>query len=82
MDAKIMTAKLKEKVDELSSSSASASKSINELKISVASAKKEADTAIRKLGYLSKKWWSSEDAGVQLDFTPEDESVLTVKAES
>ena len=50
-----MTAKLKEKVDELSSSSASASKSINELKISVASAKKEADTAIRKLGYLSKK---------------------------
>ena len=56
MDAKIMTAKLKEKVDELSSSSASASKSINELKTSVASAKKAADTAISKLGYLANKW--------------------------
>ena len=55
MDAKIMAAKLKEKVEELSSLSDSSSKRINELKIYVASAKKSADTDISKLGSFSKK---------------------------
>ena len=46
MEAKIMDTKLKYKVDELSSSSASSSDSINELKIFVASDKNAADTDI------------------------------------
>ena len=55
MDANIMATKLKYKVDELSSLSASSSKRINELKISVASAKKVANTNTRKLGSLANK---------------------------
>ena len=81
MDANIMATKLKYKVDELSSLSASSSKRINELKISVASAKKVANTNTRKLGSLANKWRSSEDAGVQGGCNPEEESVLTIKAE-
>ena len=42
-------------MDKLSSSSDSSSENINEFNISVASAKKAADTAISKLGPLSKK---------------------------
>ena len=49
MDTKIMAAKLKDKVDKLSSSSVSSYKSINELKIYVAFAKKSANTIISKL---------------------------------
>ena len=79
--AKIMATKLKWKVDEISSLSDSSTKSINEFKISVASVKKSADTAISKLGSLSKKWRPSEDAWVQGSCTPEEESVLTVKSE-
>ena len=55
MDANIMATKLKYKVDELSSLSASSSKRINELKISVASAKKVANTNTRKHGSLANK---------------------------
>ena len=54
-DAKIMAAKLKDKVDKLSSSSVSSYKSINELKIYVAFAKKSANTIISKLWSFSKK---------------------------
>ena len=54
-DAKIMTTKLKYKVYELSYSTTSAAKSINELKNSVASANNSAGTAIRKLVSLAKK---------------------------
>ena len=46
---------LKYKVYEISSSTASDAKIINELKTSVASAEKEADTAIIKLGSLTNK---------------------------
>ena len=53
--ANIMATKLEYKVDELSSSTNYVAKSINELKTSVASAKKAADTAISKLGYLANK---------------------------
>ena len=55
MYVKIMDAKIKYKVDELSSSSNYSSKRINELKISVASENNSADTAIIKLGFFSKK---------------------------
>ena len=82
MDTKIMAAKLKDKVDKISSSSVSSYKSINELKIYVAFAKKSANTIISKLWSFSKKWRSSEDAGVQGGFTHEEESVLTVKGEN
>ena len=75
-----MDTKLKYKVDELSSLSASSSNSINELNISVAYSKKSADTAISKLGSFSKKWRSSEDARVQGGCTPEEEYFLAVKA--
>ena len=71
MDAKVMATKLKEKMDEISSSSTSASKSTNELKTYVASVKKAADTAISKFVSLAKKLWSSEDVGVQGGCTPE-----------
>ena len=53
--ANIMDTKLKDKVDELSSLSASSSNSNNELNISVAYSKKSVDTAISKLGSFSKK---------------------------
>ena len=52
MDARVVATKLKDKVDELSSLTTSVSKSINDLKTSIASVKKAADTAIKKLGYL------------------------------
>ena len=55
MDANIMATKLIYKVEKISSLSVSSSKRINELKISVASTKKAADTAINKLGSFSKK---------------------------
>ena len=55
MDVKVIATKIKDKVDELSSSTNSAAKRINELKTSVASAEKEADTAIIKLGSLTNK---------------------------
>ena len=50
-----MTNNIKDKVDEISSSTNSTFKIINELKISVASTKKSANTAIIKLGSLAKK---------------------------
>ena len=81
MDANIMATKLKDKVDELSYLCASSYNSINDFKIYVASAKKSSDTSISKIGSISKKWRSSEDAGIQVGCTPEEESVLTVKAE-
>ena len=59
VDYKIMDNNLKYKSDELFSSSAASSNSINELNIYVASTKKSADTAIRKLGSLSKMLRSS-----------------------
>ena len=71
MDSKIMATKLNYKVDELSSSSAYSYKSINELKISVAYAKKASNTAISKIGSIAKKWRSSEDYRVQGGCTPE-----------
>ena len=49
MDAKVMATKLKENLVELYFSSASSSKSINELNISVASTEMAEDTSIRKL---------------------------------
>ena len=55
MEAKVMATKLKEKVDEISSSTTSAAKSINELKTSVVSVKKSAETAISKLVSLANK---------------------------
>ena len=64
MYAKIMATKLKYKVDEIFSLFASYYKIINELKIFVASEKNVADTSISKLGSLTKKWQSSEDARV------------------
>ena len=81
MYVKIMAAKLKYKLGELSSSSNFSSKRINELKISVASENKAADTAIIKLCFFSKKWRSSDDTGVQGGCTPEEDYILTVKAE-
>ena len=80
MDANIMNNNPKYKVGELSSSSDSSSKSINEFKISIASAKEESNTNISKLGSLGKRWRSSEDAVVKVGCTPEEESILTVKA--
>ena len=53
MYAKIIASKLKDKVDEISSSSASSSKSINELKISIDSVKKASNTAIKRISSLS-----------------------------
>ena len=50
-----MATKLKDKVDELSSLSAPSSKIFNELNIYVDSAKKVANTTIRKLGSLGNK---------------------------
>ena len=50
-----MDTKLKYKVDKISTSSDSSSKSINRLQIYVDSANKAADTTIRKLVYLSNK---------------------------
>ena len=44
-----MANNLKDKVDDLSSLTTFSAKSINELKTSVASEKKDSDTAIRKL---------------------------------
>ena len=55
MDVNIMATKLNKKLDKLSSSSASSSKIIKGLNIYVASTKKAADTAIRKLGPIAKK---------------------------
>ena len=55
MDANIMNNNPKYKVGELSSSSDSSSKSINEFKISIASAKEESNTNISKLGSLGKR---------------------------
>ena len=81
MGAKIMANKLKENVDELSSSSTSSSKRIKKLKISVLSTKKATNTIISKPRPLSKKWRSSEDSGVQGGCTPDEESVLNVKVE-
>ena len=65
MDAKVMATNLKDKVDELSYSTTSSAKSINKLKTSVAVAKRADDTAIRKLGSLTKKIRSSEYSGLQ-----------------
>ena len=81
MYVKIMAAKLKYKADELSSSSNSSSKRINELKISVAYANKSADSAIIKLRFFSKKLRSSDDTVVQGGCTPDEDCILTVKAE-
>ena len=55
MDTKIIDTKLKDKVDELSSSTASSAKSITELKTCIDSAKNTADNAIRKLFSLANK---------------------------
>ena len=55
MYANIMAIKLKEKLGDIFSLSASSSKIINEFNISVASSKKAANTAISKLGSISKK---------------------------
>ena len=55
MYANIMAIKLKEKLGDIFSLSASSSKIINEFNISVASSKKAANTAIIKLGSISKK---------------------------
>ena len=65
MDAKVMATKLKYDVDDISSPTTSAAKSINELNTSVASVKKAADTAISKVGSLAKNLRSSEESGVQ-----------------
>ena len=81
MDAKVMATKLKYDVDDISSPTTSAAKSINELNTSVASVKKAADTAISKVGSLAKNLRSSEESGVQGGFTPEEELFLAVKAE-
>ena len=50
------------------------------MKTSVASENKTANTAIRKLVFLAKKWRSSEAAWVQGSCNPEEKHVLTVKA--
>ena len=50
-----MAINLKDKVDDISSSTDSAANIINELKTSVASANKADNTSISKLGYLAKK---------------------------
>ena len=55
MDVKVIATKIKDKVDELSSSTNSAANIINELKTSVASKKKDMETTIRKLGPLANK---------------------------
>ena len=55
MDTKIMANNIKDKVDDISSSSASYYKSINELNISDNSAKKAINTATRHLSSLAKK---------------------------
>ena len=68
-------------MDELSFSSDSSYKSINELRISVVSEKKASNTAISKIGSLAKQWQCSEDARVQGGFIPEEEYVLTIKEE-
>ena len=60
-----MATKIKYNTDEISSSKTSAAKSINKLKTSVAVAKRADDTAIRKLGSLTKKIRSSEYSGLQ-----------------
>ena len=52
--ANIMATKLKDKVHVIYFLTTSAFKSINQLKTSVASANKESNTAIRKLGSLAK----------------------------
>ena len=80
MEANIMSTKLKYKVYEISSSTTSASKSINELKTSVASVKKSANTTISKIGSLIKKWRSSGEAEVKGGCALEEELVLTVKS--
>ena len=55
MDVKVIATKIKDKVDELSSSTNSSAKRINELKTSVASVKKASNTAISKLDPLANK---------------------------
>ena len=50
-----MANKIKDKVDELSSSTNFPANSINELKNFVDSANKSADTTIRKIGSLTNK---------------------------
>ena len=81
MDTKIMDTKLKYKVDEISSSSTSSSNRTNELNISIVYVNKADNTDIIKLGYLSKKWNSSEDYGVKVGCTPEEEYFLDIKVE-
>ena len=55
MDAKVVATKLKENLDEISSSTNFSAKNINELNKYVASAYKSAKTNIRKLGSLANK---------------------------
>ena len=55
MNTKVMDTKLKDKVDEISSSTTSVSKGINELQNYVASKKKGDNTALSKLGSLVNK---------------------------
>ena len=54
-DAKIVATKLKDKADELSSSTNFDAKSINKLKNSIAYENKSSKTTIRKLGSLANK---------------------------
>ena len=65
IEANIMANKIKDKVDELSSSTTFTANSINELKNFVDSVNKSADTTIRKIGSLTNKWWSSEEDSTQ-----------------
>ena len=55
METKVMSIKLKEKVDAISSSTTFSAKSINELNTYVASEKKAAGTTVSKLGSLAKR---------------------------
>ena len=79
MNANVMVTKPRDKLDELSSSTASAVKIINELKNSFASEKKATDTPTIKLSTLVNNRRYSEAAGVQGGCTPEEEPVLTIK---
>ena len=75
-----MAAKLKYKVHEISFSTNSDVKSINELKTSIAYENKSTNIAIRKLVSLAKNGLSSAETGLQGCSTPKEEHVLTVKS--
>ena len=63
LKAKILAGKVKDRVDELSDTLSSTTKSGSKLKTTVASSKKAVDQAASKVSALNK--WSPRDAGVQ-----------------